>query len=158
MRGNIDTRVKKLEEDKLDGIILAAAGVKSLHLDNKIGFSFKAEEVLPAVGQGIIAVQCNKNDDAVRNLLRNINDTETEVCAKSERAMLQAIQGDCETAVGGLAIIENNNLKFTAQLFSDSGMKSYEYEMTGKTSEAVNIGKLVGEELLKLAGTEFKKK
>ena len=158
MRGNIDTRIKKLEEGKLDGVILAAAGVKSLNLDDKIGLSFKSEEVLPAVGQGIIAVQCNKNDDEVKNLLRNINDTETEACAKSERAMLQAIKGDCETAVGGLAIIENNILKFTAQLFSDSGLKSYEYELMGKTSEAVNIGKSVGEELLKLAGSEFKKK
>ena len=158
MRGNIDTRIKKLEEGNLDGIILAAAGVKSLNLANKIGLSLKAEEVLPAVGQGIIAVQCNKNDDKVKNLLRNINDKETEVCAKSERAMLKAIEGDCETAVGGLAIIENNNLKFKAQLFSDSGLKSYEYELRGKTSEAVNIGKSVGEELLKLAGSEFKKK
>ena len=158
MRGNIDTRINKLEEGKLDGVILAAAGIKSLNLDDKIGLSFKSEEVLPAVGQGIIAVQCNKNDDEVKNLLRSINDTETEICAKSERAMLQAIKGDCETAVGGLAIIENNNLKFTAQLFSDSGLKSYEYELMGKTSEAVNIGKLVGEELLKLAGSEFKKK
>ena len=71
---------------------------------------------------------------------------------------LKAIEGDCETAVGGLAIIKNNNLKLTAQLFSDSGLKSYEYEMKGTTSEAVNIGKLVGEKLLKLAGSEFKKK
>ncbi len=158
LRGNIDTRIKKLKESKLDGIILAAAGVKSLHLNDKIGLSFKTEDVLPAVGQGIIAVQCNKNDDVIRNLLRNINDTDTEVCAKSERAMLRAIKGDCETAVGGLAIIENNNLKFVAQLFSDSGLKSFEYEMKGKTSEAEDIGKSVGEKLLKLAGSEFKKK
>ena len=158
MRGNIDTRIKKLEEDKLDGIILAAAGVKSLNLDNKIGFSFKIEEVIPAVGQGIIAVQCNKNDSAIKNFLKNINDQETEICARSERAMLETIGGDCETAIGALAVVENNNLRLTAQLFSDSGLKSYEYEMTGKISEAVNIGKLVGEELLKLAGSEFKKK
>ena len=158
MRGNIDTRIKKIEEDKLDGIILAAAGVKSLNLDNKIGLSFKTEEVLPAVGQGIIAVQCNKNDSAIKNLLRSINDQETETCAKSERAMLQAIKGDCDTAVGGLAIIENNNLKLRAQLFSDSGLKSYEYEMIGEISEPVKIGKKVGEELLKLAGSEYKKK
>ena len=110
------------------------------------------------MGQGIIAVQCNKNNDVIKNFLRNINDKETEVCAKSERAMLQAIEGDCETAVGGLAIIENNNLKFTAQLFSDTGLKSFEYEMKGKSSEAANIGKLVGEKLLELAGSEFKKK
>ena len=158
MRGNIDTRIKKLEEDKLDGIILAAAGVKSLNLDNKIGLSFKIEEVLPAAGQGIIAVQCNKNDNTIKNLLRNINDQETEICARSERAMLEAIGGDCETAVGGLAVVENNNLKLKAQLFSDTGLKSFEYEMTGKIGEAVKIGKSVGEELLKLAGSEFKKK
>ena len=158
MRGNIDTRIKKIEQDKLDGIILAAAGVKSLNLENKIGFSFKIQEVLPAAGQGIIAVQHNKNDNTIKNFLRNINDQETEICARSERAMLKAIGGDCETAVGGLAVVENNNLKLIAQLFSDSGLKSYEYEMTGKISEAVKIGKLVGEELLKLAGSEFKKK
>jgi hydroxymethylbilane synthase len=158
MRGNIDTRIKKLQEGKLDGIILAAAGIKSLNLENKISLSFKTEEVLPAAGQGIIAVQCNKNDDAVKNLLRNINDQDTELCAKSERAMLKAIGGNCETAVGGLALLENNNLKLRAQLFSDTGSKSFEYELTGGISEAVKIGKSVGEELLKLAGSEFKKK
>jgi hydroxymethylbilane synthase len=158
MRGNIDTRIKKLEESKLDGIILAAAGVKSLNLSNKIGFSFTTEEVIPSAGQGIIAVQCNKNDNTIKNFLKNINDQETEICARSERAMLEAIGGDCETAVGGLAVVENNNLKLIAQLFSDSGLKSYEHAMTGKISEAVKIGKLVGQELLKLAGSEFKKK
>ena len=158
MRGNIDTRIKKIEQDKLDGIILAAAGVKSLNLENKISFSFKIQEVLPAAGQGIIAVQYNKNDNTIKNFLRNINDQETEICARSERAMLKAIGGDCETAVGGLAVVEKNNLKLTAQLFSDSGLKSYEYEMIGKISEAVKIGKSVGDELLKLAGSEFKKK
>ena len=113
---------------------------------------------MPAAGQGIIAVQCNKNDDTVKNFLRNINDQETEICANSERAMLKAIGGDCETAVGGLAMIENNNLKLKAQLFSDTGLKSYEYELSGRINEAVKIGKSVGEELLKLAGSEFKKK
>ena len=158
IRGNIDTRIKKLEEGKLDGIILAAAGVKSLNLDNKIGLAFKVEEVLPAAGQGIIATQCNKNDDVIKNFLRNINDTETEVCAKTEREMLQTIEGDCETDVGGLAIIENDNLKLRAQLFSDSGLKSYEYELTGKINEPLKIGRTVGKNLLKLAGSEFKKK
>ncbi len=158
MRGNIDTRVKKLEKDKLDGIILAAAGVKSLNLDNKIGLCFKIEEVLPAAGQGIIAVQCNKNNNTIKSFLRNINDRDTEICARSERATLEVIGGDCETAVGCLAVVENDNLKLTAQLFSDTGLKSYEFEMMGKTTEAVKIGKSVGEELLKLAGSEFKKK
>jgi len=158
IRGNIDTRVQKLKEGKLDGIILAAAGIKSLNLNNKISLAFETEVVLPAVGQGVIAVQCKKNDELIKNFLKNINDSETELCAKAERKMLQVIGGDCETAVGGLAIIENNNLKLKAQLFSDSGSHSFEYELTGRGIEAINIGKAVGEKLLSLAGTEFKKK
>ncbi|MBT3599811.1 MAG: hydroxymethylbilane synthase [Candidatus Pelagibacter sp.] len=158
MRGNIDTRIKKLDKEKLDGIILAAAGVKSLNLNNKISISFEIEEVLPAVGQGIIAVQCKKNDEKVKSFLKNINDVETELCAKAERKMLQVIGGDCETAIGGLAVIDNKNLKLKAQLFSDSGSESFEHELTGKDIDAINIGKAMGEKLLSLAGKEFKKK
>ena len=158
IRGNIDTRIKKLDEGKLDGIILAAAGVKSLELNNKISMLFETDEVLPAVGQGIIAVQCKKKDEVAKSFLKNINDTETELCAKAERKMLQVIGGDCETAIGGLAVIENNNLKLKAQLFSDSGLQSFEHELTGRDTDAINIGKVVGEKLLSLAGIEFKKK
>jgi hydroxymethylbilane synthase len=158
IRGNIDTRIQKLEEEKLDGIILAAAGVKTLKLNNKISILFETEVVLPAVGQGIIAVQCKKNNEVAKNFLQNINDPETELCAKAERKMLQVIGGDCETAIGGIAIIENNNLKLKAQLFSDSGSDSYEHQITGRDADAINIGKEVGEKLLSLAGKEFKKK
>ena len=158
IRGNIDTRIKKLDKEKLDGIILAAAGVKSLNLNNKISISFEIEEVLPAVGQGVIAVQCKKNNEKVKSFLKNINDVETELCAKAERKMLQVIGGDCETAIGGLAVIDNKNLKLKAQLFSDSGSESFEHELTGKDIDAINIGKAMGEKLLSLAGKEFKRK
>jgi hydroxymethylbilane synthase len=158
IRGNIDTRIQKLEEGKLDGIMLASAGVKSLKLNNKISVLFEAEEVLPAAGQGIIAVQCKKSDEVIKNFLKNINDSETELCAKAERKMLQVIGGDCETAIGALAVIENNKLKLKAQLFSDSGSKSFEHQISGQDIEAINIGKGVGEKLLSLAGKEFKKK
>ena len=158
IRGNIDTRIQKLDEGKLDGIILAAAGVKSLKLNNKISILFETEEILPAVGQGIIAVQCKKNNEVAKSFLKNINNSETELCAKAERKMLQIIGGDCETAIGGLAVIENNNLKLQAQLFSDSGSTSFEHQITGQDTDAINIGRLVGEKLLNLAGKEFKKK
>ena len=158
IRGNIDTRIQKLEEGKLDGIMLASAGVKSLKLNNKISVLFEAEEVLPAAGQGIIAVQCKKNDEIIKKFLKNINDSETELCAKAERKMLQVIGGDCETAIGALAVIENNKLKLKAQLFSDSGSNSFEHQISGQDIEAINIGKEVGEKLLSLAGKEFKKK
>jgi len=157
IRGNIDTRINKINENKLDGVILAAAGVKSLKLDKKISLTFNCEHILPAVGQGIIAVQCRK-EDKIKNLIKRINDNTTNLCAIAERKMLQTIGGDCNTAIGGLAEIENHNLKLKAQLFSDSGQESFEYELTGREVDASFIGKSVGEKLLNLAGEKFKKK
>ena len=157
LRGNIDTRIKKLEEKKLDAIILAAAGVKSLNLENKISLIFESEEILPAAGQGIIAVQCRKDDNLIVDLTKKINDKNTSLCAIAERKMLQTLGGNCETAVGGLAEISNNNLKLKAQLFSDSGDESYSYEMTGPEKDASIIGETVGQKLLDLAGEKFKK-
>jgi len=158
LRGNIDTRIKKIEEKKLDAIILAAAGIKSLNLEKKIGLTFEISEILPAVGQGIIAVQCRKDDKLILKIIEKINDKETNLCAKAERKMLQTIGGDCETAIGGLAEIHNNNLKLKAQLFSDLGDESFDYELTGRDDDATYIGKVVGEKLLILAGKKFKKK
>ena len=158
IRGNIDTRIKKLEEKKIDAIILAAAGIKSLNLEKKIGLTFETNEILPAVGQGIIAVQCRKNDKLIYDIIKKINDKETSLCAKAERKMLQTIGGDCDTAVGGLAEIVNGNLKLRAQLFSDLGDDNFKYELSGKDIDASYIGKTVGEKLLSLAGKKFKKK
>ena len=158
IRGNIDTRIKKVEENKLDAIVLAAAGVKSLNLENKISITFETNEILPAVGQGIIAVQCRKEDKLILDIIKKINDNETSFCAKAERHMLQTLGGNCETAVGGLAEIHNDNLKLKAQLFSDIGDQNFDYELTGKYTDASNIGKAVGEKLLRLAGNKFKKR
>ncbi|MFL2853026.1 MAG: hydroxymethylbilane synthase [Candidatus Pelagibacter sp.] len=158
IRGNIDTRIKKLEEKKIDAIILAAAGIKSLNLEKKIGLTFETNEILPAVGQGIIAVQCRKNDKLIYDIIKKINDKETSLCAKAERKMLQTIGGDCETAIGGLAEISNSNLKLKAQLFSDFGEDIFNYELIGRDLDALHIGKSVGEKLLILAGDKFKKK
>jgi hydroxymethylbilane synthase len=158
IRGNIDTRIQKVKEKKLDAIILAAAGVKSLNLENKIGLTFETSDMLPAVGQGIIAVQCRKNDNLVTDIIKKINDRETYLCATAERKMLQTIGGDCETAIGGLAEIINNNLKLKAQLFSDFGNDIFDYELTGRDVDAFYIGKAVGEKLLNLAGEKFTKK
>jgi len=157
-RGNIDTRIQKLEDQKLDAIVLAAAGVKSLNLENKIGLVFDTNEILPAVGQGIIAVQCRKDDGPIKDTIKKINDTETSLCAIAERKMLQTIGGDCETAIGGLAEITNNNLILKAQLFSDEGDESFDYKFTGRDVDAANIGKTVGEKLLNLAGKKFKRR
>ena len=158
IRGNIDTRIQKLNELKFDAIILAAAGVKSLNLQNKIGLVFDTNEILPAIGQGIIAAQCRKEDNFIKDILNQINDKETSFCAFAERSLLKTIGGDCDTAIGGLAEINNKNLNLKAELFSDDGKESFHYEIDGKCDDAQIIGKNVGEKLLSLAGSKFKKK
>ena len=156
IRGNIDTRIKKLENGEIDAIILAAAGVKSLSLEKKIKTYFSISELLPAVGQGIIAVQCRKNDEQVKSILNSINDRETKICAMAERQMLKTIGGDCDTAVGGFAVLEKNNIKITGQLFSDDGIFFFNHEVLSNKINAKGAGQKLGEELLKLAGKNFK--
>ena len=147
-----------MEDKEFDAIILAAAGVKSLNLKNKISLFFKTSEILPAVGQGIVALQCRKNDKLTLDIINKINDKDSSLCAIAERTMLKTIGGDCETAVGGFAKITNNILKLQAQLFSDDGKNCYNFELTGRDDEAVKIGKRVGIKLLSLAGDKYKKK
>mgnify|MGYP001312976892 FL=1 len=158
IRGNIDTRIKKIDEDNLDAIILASAGVKSLNLQKKISLFFNFDQILPAVGQGIIAVQCKKKSKSLIEVLNRINNKESYFCALAERAMLKAVGGDCDTAVGGLAEIDKKNLRLKAQLFSDDGKNSYNFESSGRDYDAVKIGECVGYKLLELAGSTFKKK
>ena len=157
IRGNIDTRIRKLEENKLDAIILAAAGIKSLNFENKIKQFFNIEEMLPAAGQGVIAVQCRKNDQEIIGILQKISDDETMYCAVAEREMLKVIGGDCDTAVGGFAVLENNIIKLRAQLFSDDGRKNFNFVESGNKEEYLKIGQKVGKKILELAGVKFKK-
>ena len=157
IRGNIDTRIQKLKDGFFDGIVLAAAGVKTLKLEENIKQIFTPKEMLPAVGQGIIAVQCRKEDTDIINLLEKINHKQTRQCAEAERTLLKTIGGDCDTAVGGLASIKNNELTLYAQLFSDDGINIFNYKTAGGKEEGLKLGKLAGIELLKQAGTNFKK-
>jgi len=158
IRGNIDTRIQKLKDGLYDGIVLALAGIKTLNLEDNIKHIFSVEEMLPAVGQGIIAAQCRKDDVNVLRLLQKINNKETMQCALAERSLLKTLSGDCDTAVGGLAIIHSNELILSAQLFSDRGDKDFIYKTKGKREDGVSIGAIAGTELLKKAGNSFKKK
>ena len=157
IRGNIDTRIQKLKDGLYDAIVLAAAGVKTLKLEENIKQTFTPKEMLPAVGQGIIAVQCRKEDTNIINLLEKVDHKQTRQCAEAERTLLKTIGGDCDTAVGGLARIKNDELTLYAQLFSDDGKKIFNYRIAGNKEERFKLGKLAGTELLKQAGTNFKK-
>jgi hydroxymethylbilane synthase len=155
MRGNIDTRIRKLKNQEYDAIVLSLAGIKMLNLESEVKQVFSAEEMLPAIGQGVIALQCKKDDQKTLDILKKINDNETYYCIQAERALLEAIDGDCDTAIGGLAKLSNEKIILKSELFSDDGKKKFEAQSSGHFKEAKEIGYKVGKELLKKAGSDF---
>jgi len=147
IRGNVDTRIKKLEEGNYDAIILSKAGINSLDLNDKITEEFSTDEVIPCAGQGIIAVQCRENDFEMKELLEKINDKETRILANTEREVLKVLEGDCDTAIGTFSNIEGNNINLVAELFSVDGKKRYFIKDTKKVELAKELGREIGEAL-----------
>ena len=158
IRGNIDTRIRKVENGEYDGTILALAGLKTLNLENYIKQVFSVEDFIPTAGQGIIAAQCREKDEKIKNILKKINHSETEKCALAERNFLKTIGGDCDTAVGCSANLNKDKIDIKAQLFSDDGKKVFNVIKSGKSSEPELLGKLAGEEILKKSAKSFTKK
>ena len=156
MRGNIDTRINKLKNGEFDAIILSLAGLKMLNLEKEAKEIFSDEQMLPAIGQGVIALQCRLDDQKILDILKNINDQESYFCVQAERALLEVLEGDCDTAVGGLAKLWNNKIILKSELFSNDGSKKFVAEGSGNFKEAGKIGYKVGKELLKKAGPDFK--
>ena len=156
MRGNIDTRINKLKNKEFDAIVLSVAGLKMLNLVNEVQEIFSVNQMLPAIGQGAIALQCRKDDQRTLRIVKMINDEKSYCCIQAERALLEAIGGDCDTAIGGLAKLLNEKIVLKSELFSNDGNKKFIAENSGSFKEAREIGYKVGEELLKKAGSDFK--
>jgi len=155
MRGNIDTRISKLKNKEYDAIVLSLAGIQMLNLRNEVKEVFTIEQMLPAIGQGAIALQCKKDDQKTLDILKTINHQETYYCIQAERALLESIGGDCDTAIGGLAKLSNKKIYLKSELFSNDGKKKFEFQSSGHFREAKEIGHKVGKELLKKAGSNF---
>ena len=158
IRGNVDTRIHKLELKEFDAIVLSYAGIKILGFENKISKVFSVEEMLPCVGQGVIALQTRKNDENILKLIFKVNDENTFNCVLAEREMLKTIEGDCDTAVGGLATINNNLITLKSELFSTDGKKKFSVKSSGRVEEAKKIGNKAGQELIAKAGNTYKKR
>ena len=156
IRGNIDTRIKKLEEGKYDAIILAIAGVKMLGYEKKISQIFSPSEILPSVGQGVIAIQRRESDNKINEIIKNLNDENTFLRVLAEREMLKVLGGDCDTAVAGLATIVNEKIFLDCELFSNDFSKKFIYHIEGKKSDAKKIGNKAGKNLILQAGDNYK--
>jgi len=144
IRGNVDTRIKKLNDGLYDAIMLSYAGVKSLTLNNNVTQVFSIEEVIPSAGQGIIALQCRHDDEKIISYLDKINDKETFFRAHAERNVLKVLEGDCETAVGAHATIDEDKIFLKAELFSLDGKQRFFEKKSSKIENAKDLGLEVG--------------
>ena len=157
IRGNVDTRIKKLNDGLYDAILLSYAGVKSLAIENKITEIFSTEKIIPSAGQGIIALQCRNKDDEIISLLDKINDNETYLRAHAERNVLKILEGDCETAVGAHATIVDDEIILEAELFSLDGSKRFYEKKSSKIKNSKELGKEVGKILKSKSKNSYKK-
>ena len=157
IRGNVDTRIKKLNDGLYDAIILSYAGIKSLKIEDKITEAFSTEEIIPSAGQGIIALQCRNDDGKIISVLEKVNDQETFERAHAERNILKVLEGDCETAVGAHAIIEGDKITLEAELFSLNGDQRFYEKKSSKIENAKELGNEVGQILKIKSNNSYKK-
>ncbi|MDC1177477.1 hydroxymethylbilane synthase [Candidatus Pelagibacter sp.] len=157
IRGNVDTRIRKLKEGLYDAIILSLAGIQSLGLEKEITQIFLTDEIIPSAGQGIICAQCKENNSLIIELLKKINDPSTYKCAVAERDVLKILEGDCETAVGAHAVLKNDKIELEAELFSLDGTHRYYEKETKDIKEFDKIGIQIGNVLKAKSKGNYKK-
>ena len=157
IRGNVDTRISKLNNNDYDSVILSKAGIKSLKLDHLISEEFSTEKIIPSAGQGIVSIQCRNEDEDMINLLSKINDKVTSISALAERKVLGILEGDCHTAVGVFSKVNNDNFEISGELFSIDGKKRYFKTIKDNSSNFLKASTELGNYLKSEAKDTYKK-
>ena len=157
IRGNVDTRIKKLNEKLYDAIILSYAGIQSLKLDKNISQIFSTREIIPSVGQGVVTLQCRKNDSEIIKLLDKVNHKLTNICVIAERQFLKVLEGDCTTAVGAIANLVGDQINLEAELFSIDGKQRFYHKASKNINYSSELGREVGEILKKESNNSYKR-
>lgn len=155
LRGNVDTRLRKLDEGQMDAIILAAAGLERLGYGERIKEVIPAKVCLPAVGQGALAIESRDNDDEVRNMLAFLNDEATKQATDAERAFLGLLEGGCQVPIGVHADVENGEIKVEAIIAELDGKKILRDTIVGKATNAAELGRELGQKMLAEGGQEI---
>ena len=152
VRGNLDTRIRKIQTDSLDGIIVAAAGLKRMGWTDRITQVIPVEIMLPAVGQGALGIELRKKDEAVRRAVSFLNHPRTWVEVSAERAFLKRLGGGCQLPVAAYGVKEGNNLTVTGLLGSLDGRQLIKDEVRGASEDAEVLGTLLAERILSKGG------
>jgi len=154
-RGNVETRLRKLEEGIADATFLACAGLNRLGLAQHITAAMPTDVMLPAVAQGAIGIEIRADDDATARLLAPLNDAATALCVAAERAYLAHLEGSCRTPIAGLAELSGGSLHIRGEILTPNGVQAHTGSRRGNPQEAMRLGEQTAEELLRHAGPDF---
>jgi hydroxymethylbilane synthase len=155
LRGNVETRLRKLAEGAADGTFLACAGLNRLGLAGHIREPISPEIMLPAVAQGAIAIELRDDDTDTAQLIAPLNDAETALCVAAERAFLARLDGSCRTPIAGLAELSGNVIRFRGEILTPDGKERIATERSGGAAAALRLGEEAAAELLFRAGPDF---
>ncbi|NOE85556.1 hydroxymethylbilane synthase [Vibrio cholerae] len=155
LRGNVGTRLSKLDAGEYDAIILAAAGLKRLELESRIRSFIEPEQSLPAVGQGAVGIECRVNDQRVRALLAPLNHADTADRVRCERAMNLTLQGGCQVPIGSYALLEGDHIWLRALVGEPDGSQIVRGEIRGPRTQAEQLGITLAEQLLSQGAKEI---
>lgn len=155
LRGNVDTRLRKLDEGNMDAIILAAAGLQRLGHGDRIKEIIPTSVCLPAVGQGALAIECRTDNTEVREMLSFLNDTATKQATDAERAFLGLVEGGCQVPIGVHAEVQNNEIKIEAIIASLDGSTVLRNTISGDAEKAVELGQKLGNQMLAEGGQDI---
>lgn len=154
LRGNVDTRIRKLEEGQYDGIILAYAGLKRLGLENKVKQIFEPDHMIPAVAQGFLGIEARLDDEKTKQIVSVLNHKESQLRAEAERAFLKTLEGGCQVPLAAYSEIKNGKLKITGFVSDLEGNRIFKDRLEGNPEDAENIGKTLAEKLLNAGAKE----
>lgn len=148
IRGNVPTRIRKFENSDLDGMILAFAGVHRLDLDSYIKQIIPFEIMLPAVGQGVIGIETRNDDAETEELLKPVIDADTNSCIQAERSFLRTLEGGCQVPIGGLATLENGELRLSGYTGSLDGKLGLRETISGNPADSIALGRRLAERMI----------
>jgi len=155
LRGNVETRLAKLDAGEVDATILAVAGLKRLGLLAEATAILDPDEFLPAVGQGAIGIETRADDANTRALVAKVDDPDTAIALAAERAFLAVLDGSCRTPIGGHAEINGENIRFRGVIVKPDGSEAFEVSREGRREAAAELGADAGRELRQRASADF---
>ncbi len=155
LRGNVDTRLRKLDDGQFDAIILAAAGVKRLGLQDRITALIPVETSLPAIGQGAVGIECRIDDGYINRLIEPLNHIDTNVCVRAERAFLGRLEGGCQVPIAAYARLADGAIKMDGLVGSVSGNRIIRGHIEGSPESADSLGVKLAEDLLSRGAREI---